>query len=80
MRITKRIIVSAIASLYLGSMYADYAPLMEGYRMSSNVKAPKGDEWNNPAVLGLNKEMPRTWFFSFDTKDNARKVLPENSV
>ncbi|MBR3733780.1 MAG: DUF4981 domain-containing protein, partial [Bacteroidaceae bacterium] len=53
---------------------------MEGYAMSTNTKAPKGNEWNNPAVLGLNKEMPRSWFFSFDTRDNARKVLPENSV
>ena len=30
-------------------------------------------------ALALNKEMPRAWFFSFQDKDNARKVLPENS-
>ena len=80
MKLTGKIILSAIAMLLAGSTHADFAPLMEGYKMSNNVKAPKGDEWNNPALLGLNKEMPRSWFFSFDTRDNARKVLPENSV
>ncbi len=53
--------------------------LMEHYQMDPSVKTPKGDEWNNPAVLALNKEMPRAWFFSYKTKDEARKVLPENS-
>ena len=80
MNIKCKIIVSVATVLIAGSSKAYYAPLMEGYMMSNNQKAPKGDEWNNPGLLGLNKEMPRAWFFSFDTKDNARKVLPEHSV
>lgn len=54
--------------------------LLENYRMSTAQKAPSGNEWNDPSVLALNKEMPRAWFFSFQDKDNARKVLPENST
>lgn len=77
---SKILILASVVVLGAVCIRADYSPLMEGYAMSTNAKAPKGNEWNNPAVLGLNKEMPRSWFFSFDTRDNARKVLPENSV
>ena len=77
---SKILILASVVVLGAVCIRADYSPLMEGYAMSTNTKAPKGNEWNNPAVLGLNKEMPRSWFFSFDTRDNARKVLPENSV
>ena len=77
---SKILILASVVVLGAVCIRADYSTLMEGYAMSTNAKAPKGNEWNNPAVLGLNKEMPRSWFFSFDTRDNARKVLPENSV
>lgn len=77
---SKILILASVVVLGAVCIRADYSPLMEGYAMSTNAKAPKGNEWNNPAVLGLNKEMPRSWFFSFDTRDNARKVLPESSV
>ena len=81
MKLIGKILVASAAAIVMSSAYADKTPrLMEGYQMNAGVKAPKGNEWNNPAVLGLNKEMPRAWFFSFDSKDNARKVLPENSV
>ena len=36
-------------------------------------------EWESPEELALNKEQPKAWFFTFDSEDNARKVLPENS-
>ena len=42
-------------------------------------EAPKGDEWQSPGKLGLNKEAPHAWFFSFSDIESARKVLPENS-
>ena len=82
MKIVHRLLLAAAAALLCNamSMRADNGSLMEGYVMGSSVKAPRGNEWNDPAQLGLNKEMPRAWFFSFDSKDNARKVLPENSI
>jgi len=55
-----------------------------------DVEAPRGynyvkgqepglAEWESPEELSLNKEQPKAWFFTFDSEDNARKVLPENS-
>ena len=41
--------------------------------------APKGDEWQSPEQLSLNKELPHAWFFSFTDVESARMVLPENS-
>ena len=41
--------------------------------------APAGDEWQSPGKLGLNKEAPHAWFFSFGDIESARKVLPEYS-
>ena len=75
--INKALLVSTVF-LACGSMKADVFPL-ENYQISTTQKAPQGDEWNTPTKLALNKEMPRAWFFSFQDKDNARKVLPENS-
>lgn len=80
MKWTSKILLAAIVAATLGDVTKAEPRLMEGYKMSTDIKAPKGNEWNDPSQLGLNKEMPRAWFFSFDTKDNARKVLPENSV
>lgn len=42
-------------------------------------EAPVGDEWQSPGKLGLNKESPHAWFFSFGDLESARKILPENS-
>ena len=41
--------------------------------------APDGKEWESPERLSLNKELPRSYFFSFHDVESARKVLPENS-
>lgn len=43
-------------------------------------KAPDGNEWQSPERLSLNKEQPKAYYFSFDNIENARKVLPENSI
>ena len=42
--------------------------------------APKGDEWESPEKLALNKEQPHTWFFSFGDVESARRILPEFST
>ncbi len=77
MKLLNKFFLAAIAMTAAAGAWADHFP-MEHYDYGV-VKAPKGTEWNDPSVLALNKEMPRAWFFSFQNKDNARKVLPENS-
>ena len=42
--------------------------------------APTGTEWESPENLSLNKEQPRSSFYSFQSVDNARRLLPENSI
>ena len=54
------------------------AVLMSGFSFG-HKDAPKGDEWQSPGQLSLNKEFPHAWFFSFQDVESARKVLPENS-
>ena len=44
------------------------------------ASAPDGTEWQSVQRLGLNKEQPHAWFFSFGDLESARKVLPENST
>lgn len=41
--------------------------------------APTGKEWESPEQLGLNKEQPHAWFFTFADVESARRVLPEHS-
>lgn len=52
--------------------------VMEGFAFGEQT-APTGKEWESPQELSLNKELPRSWFFSFNDTESARKVLPENS-
>lgn len=59
------------------SLNAQRAPL-KGY-FYGQMAAPTGWEWQSPDSLAYNKEQPRAWFFSFQDKESARKVLPENS-
>lgn len=53
-------------------------PPLTGYEYGRE-EAPVGDEWESPEKLGLNKEQPRAWFFSFQDTESARRVLPEYS-
>ena len=55
------------------------ASAIDGFRYAKIV-APVGNEWESPQDLALNKEFPHAWFFSFQDKETARKVLPENSA
>ena len=57
---------------------------LKGYAYGDQA-APRGyesgkAEWESPTELSLNKEQPKAWFFSFDSDESARKVLPENSA
>lgn len=53
-------------------------PPLAGFNYGTQ-SAPAGDEWQSPENLSLNKEQPRAYFFSFQDRESARKVLPENS-
>ncbi|MBR4853779.1 MAG: discoidin domain-containing protein [Alistipes sp.] len=57
---------------------------LKGYAYGDQA-APRGyesgkAEWESPTELSLNKEQPKSWFFTFDDEESARKVLPENSA
>lgn len=41
------------------------------------VQGPDGTEWEAPERLGLNREQPAAYFFSYKSVDAARKYLPE---
>ena len=58
-------------------LMADVTPL-EGYYYG-DMTAPSGWEWQSVDSLAYNKEQPHAWFFSFESVESARKVLPENS-
>ncbi|MDO5608367.1 MAG: glycoside hydrolase family 2 TIM barrel-domain containing protein [Capnocytophaga sp.] len=55
---------------------AQTAPL-PGYRYGN--QQPTGQEWQSPADYAQNKEQPHAYFFSFEDKKSAQKVLPEHS-
>ena len=58
-------------------LMAQVAPL-EGFYYGS-MQAPTGWEWQSVDSLSLNKEQPHAWFFSFESVEQARKILPEHS-
>lgn len=70
-------VVSSAFALLLGCMAAP-AQYVNGY-LYGNEAAPKGDEWQSPGKLSLNKEAPHAWFFSFQDMASAKGVLPEGS-
>lgn len=51
---------------------------IEGFGYGS-LQAPTGKEWESPADLSWNKELPHAYQFSFNDVNSARKVLPTNS-
>lgn len=74
----KRINLTLLISCIITISYAT-KPALLGFSYSSEI-APKGNEWESPENLALNKEQPRAWFFSFADSKSARKVLPEHSI
>ena len=65
--------------ILLTSTLVNAEEMLSGFRYA-NEQAPSGKEWESPENLALNKEQPRAYFFSFENKESARKVLPENSA
>lgn len=65
---------------FLGTVFTINAQqeLLSGFEYGEK-KTPDGTEWQSPEQLSLNKEQPRTWFFTFSDSENARKLLPEFS-
>ncbi len=53
-------------------------PPLKGFSYATE-QAPTGKEWESPENLALNKEQPRSWFFTFQDVESARKILPTNS-
>ena len=51
---------------------------LNGFRYAIE-QGPRGNEWESPENIALNKERPRAYFFSFQDKESARKVLREHS-
>ena len=64
--------------LFLSLAGYSQQPILEGFSYG-NVTVPRGDEWQSPSSLALNKEQPRAYFFSFADVESARKVLPQYS-
>ena len=73
----RKLTLSLVLCSTISFCFAKGEPL-EGFSYTS-VKAPIGNEWESPQNLALNKEQPRSWFFTFQDAASARKVLPENS-
>jgi beta-galactosidase len=74
MRRILSVLAAGCACLHLAAQ----SPALEGF-LYGNPTAPTGKEWESVEELSLNKEQPHAWFFSFESVEKARKVLPENS-
>ena len=70
--------LSVVAAGFACMHMAAQSPALEGF-LYGNQTAPSGKEWESVEELSLNKEQPHAWFFSFESVEKARKVLPENS-
>ena len=66
-----------ITVLLAGNSYSQYTKL--GGYFYGERSHPTGNEWQSVDSLAYNKEQPHAWFFSFESLDDARKVLPQNS-
>ena len=55
-------------------------PALQGFEYRTFPDSPNGREWQSPQQLALNKEQPRAWMFSFVSRDEALRVLPEGST
>ena len=67
-----------VTGLFLGLLSMQAQAQVEhfnGFHFGAQ-QAPQGNEWESPENLSLNKELPRAYFFSFQDKESARKVLP----
>ena len=74
----RRLAVGLLLCCFTMQSHAKTEPLKGFYYAS--VQTPEGNEWESPGNLALNKEQPHAYFFSFQDKVSARKILPENSA
>ena len=70
--------LTLLAGLLALPSFAQIQPLGGFYY--GQMPEPTGWEWQSPDSLAYNKQQPHAWFFSFESVDKARKVLPENSA
>jgi hypothetical protein len=74
-KIMRKITFGLLLCSFALQSFAVHPPLA-GFNYGTQ-SAPAGDEWQSPENLSLNKEQPRAYFFSFQDRESARKVLPE---
>ncbi|MCD8266712.1 MAG: beta-galactosidase, partial [Prevotellaceae bacterium] len=70
----KTILITLFACLSLGAS----ADALQGFEYGK-AAAPRGDEWQSPESLALNKEQPSAYMFHFPTDEEALRVLPDGS-
>ena len=73
----KMFFTSILLSIAL-SLNAQSIALLDGYDYGRQ-DAPKGNEWENPELLSLNKLQPHAYFFDFANTNEALNVLPSYS-
>ena len=69
--------MTLLAGLLALPSFAGIPPLGGFYY--GQMAQPTGWEWQSPDSIAYNKQQPHAWFFSFNSVEQARKVLPENS-
>lgn len=68
----------SISAFCLAAAAMAQSPALKGFYYGNDT-APGGHEWQSPDSLAYNKEQPRATFYTFESLDAARRVLPENS-
>ncbi|WP_433902257.1 glycoside hydrolase family 2 TIM barrel-domain containing protein [Sphingobacterium puteale] len=72
-------LLASLLSLHSASIIGQTSTAPIAGFQYGDMLSPKGNEWESPQLLSLNKELPRASFFSFSNVETARKVLPEHS-
>ena len=67
------------AAMSANAQQAVQPSFLNGFAYAETL-APKGNEWEAPEQVALNKEHPHTWFFNFGDTESARRILPEYST
>ena len=71
-------IINLSLCLIAGTSLCMAANTLSGFSYG-NAEAPAGNEWESPESLAYNKEQPRATFWTFESLDKARLVLPQHS-
>lgn len=76
----KKIFITILLAVGMVLQGMAQTSMLKGFAYDQTVTAPTGKEWESPELLGLNKEQPHAWFFTFADEQSARQVLPEKSA